>query len=98
MRISDWSSDVCSSDLAGSADFLAEPVVIERGPAREPLEHAVCHVGGGGFGIGEAEDLRRMCAVGQQPDHALRSEERGEGKECGSRGRARWTTYHSNKK
>ncbi len=45
---------------------------LERGPAGEPLEHAVRHVGGRRLGVGEAEDLRRVGAVEQQADHALR--------------------------
>ena len=57
---------------AGLADFLVERVVVERGPAREPLEHAVRHVGRGRLGVGEAEDFRRIGAVEQQADHALR--------------------------
>ena len=42
---------------AGQADFGVELFVVERGPARQPLEHAVRHVGGGRLGVGEAEDL-----------------------------------------
>src|SRR3546814_17103578 len=30
MRISDWSSDVCSSDLAGAVVFAMEAEVVER--------------------------------------------------------------------
>ena len=40
--------------------------------SRERVEHAVRHVGGGGLGEGEAEDFRRVDAVEQQADHALR--------------------------
>src|SRR3546814_8934411 len=37
MRISDWSSDVCSSDLAGRAAELNRPVLVigERGTGKE---------------------------------------------------------------
>src|SRR3546814_4296624 len=45
MRISDWSSDVCSSDL-----FVADPYV-EPGFTREPVERRVdVLIVGGGFG------------------------------------------------
>ena len=40
--------------------------------SRQRVEHAVRHVGGGGLGEGDAEDFRRVDAVEQQPDHALR--------------------------
>ena len=39
---------------------------------RQPLEHLVRHVGGGGLGEGDAEDFRRIDAAQQQVDHALR--------------------------
>src|SRR3546814_8659011 len=58
MRISDWSSDVCSSDLYG----LDEQMVSERLLERERL-------GSTGFGGGVAiphaklDDLASMCAV-----------------------------------
>src|SRR3546814_6326608 len=50
MRISDWSSDVCSSDLAGEPDVAAEPgrrrqVVVAESLAGEP------RAGGGDAGV-----------------------------------------------
>ena len=60
---------------AGQADFGVELFVVERGPARQPLEHAVRHVGGGRLGIGEAEDFRGVSAFQQQANHALRQHE-----------------------
>src|SRR3546814_12314266 len=108
MRISDWSSDVCSSDL---------PV------ARLPGEEDVVHVVGvallagvvdlvelGREGAAPADqrvDLGNLHAshhgqpVGCQ--HAqlligLRSEERRVGKECVSPCRSRWSPYPKKKK
>src|SRR3546814_19595212 len=101
MRISDWSSDVCSSDLAKGGEGLAfilfgrrgEPCELNcHGPALGPLEQqfklAVGHGrlhGGAGFGDGETE------IFGADFD---RSEERLVGKECVSTVRFRWSPYH----
>ncbi len=52
-------------------DLLVERGVGKRGPAGQPLEHLVRHVGGGGLGEGDAEDFRRIDAAQQQVDHAL---------------------------
>src|SRR3546814_13925901 len=56
MRISDWSSDVCSSDLKG-ATWLDRQAI-----AREPVA-----LGGGGFGaeVREAMDRRAEHLIGQ---------------------------------
>src|SRR3546814_17644550 len=101
MRIGDWSSDVCSSDLI----FLFDPV--ERLRALDILEPEIGIVvlrrGGCDGGYGTAEGKRGEAGA----DHsiispgvwwALRSEERRVGKECVSTCRARWSPYHSKKK
>src|SRR3546814_13955309 len=89
MRISDWSSDVCSSDLSIKYGF--------KGP-----NHAVvtaCSTGA--HALGDAarlimwEDADVMVAGGAE---AARSEERRVGKECVSTCRSRWSPYHSKKK
>src|SRR3546814_16476379 len=99
MRISDWSSDVCSSDLiagiAGHRDRGVEAVVRDglighhaqrhdAGPAREIVIRLVV--------------LRRAGAeLGGdllQRDGEDRSEERRVGKECVRTCRSRWSTYH----
>ncbi len=56
---------------AGLADRGVERVVVERDPVAERGEHPLRHVGGGGLGEGDAEDLFRRHAVEQQADHAL---------------------------
>ena len=53
-------------------DLSVEFGVAERGPAGQPLEHLVRHVGGGGLGEGDAKNFRRIDAAQQQVDHALR--------------------------
>src|SRR3546814_3319925 len=81
MRISDWSSDVCSSDLDlryAVAAFDGERFVsmIDH----DDLEFtAIIAVDGAGR-------IRYADAV--------RSEERRVGKECVSTGRSRWSPYH----
>src|SRR3546814_11466052 len=95
MRISDWSSDVCSSDLA-EAQVLQS---IERQVGEGVVDHQVIHVGVGDAGLVErllardAEGLggievlhladhRSLDALArpQDVDRLLRSEERRVGK------------------
>src|SRR3546814_17286019 len=109
MRISDWSSDVCSSDLSH----------VQRRCGR----HADCHCAvlgahsGGGAKCyrvldkpmtkmsdlrdelaGEVEtilsDAFTICTTNTAvAPHSDRSEERRGGKECVSTGRSRWSPY-----
>src|SRR3546814_18711628 len=90
MRISDWSSDVCSSDLAALAVAEADVEDDSAGghPARgdrprRPMADGVHHQFGRAFaGI---LDVR--------VEHG-RSEERRVGKECVRKCRSRWVAYH----
>src|SRR3546814_3525393 len=86
MRISDWSSDVCSSDLKS----LAEKEVNGRDLAWHTPE---------GFDIKPlytAEDVAHDPGLpGFAPfTRGVRSEERRVGKECVSTCRSRWSPYH----
>src|SRR3546814_2316396 len=85
MRISDWSSDVCSSDLRPHRpSWLASP--------REAAEHQR-----DGVGIERRRgDAGLAHRAGHTPDHAAfgRSEERRVGKECVSTCSSRWSPYH----
>src|SRR3546814_4635220 len=82
MRISDWSSDVCSSDL--STFWSACPR-----SGRSPV---------GAGRVRRRTARRAPPLTGQAPvsmDDALnRSEERRVGKECVSTCRSRWSPYH----
>src|SRR3546814_1523746 len=83
MRISDWSSDVCSSDLDITVSLAIKPtsgIRVERksiNRAGEPVQ--VQTLG------------RHDPCVGIR---ATRSEERRVGKECVSTCRSRWSPYH----
>src|SRR3546814_5175158 len=82
MRISDWSSDVCSSDLPGCSRAA-------RPPARSI--HAEC-----GECRSGREAHRDWTRMPRDPRAGLqqRSEERRVGKECVSTCRSRWSPYH----
>src|SRR3546814_2090455 len=87
MRISDWSSDVCSSDL-GRLDQQVIGLVL--------LQHIVDEVGRERH-LPPGLALARMLALDEARDHrhlAKRSEERRVGKECVSTCRSRWSPYH----
>src|SRR3546814_19164824 len=87
MRISDWSSDVCSSDLITDA-FDAIVGSAEIGVAK-PAPAAF-------RAAAEAIGLpTERCAF---VDDNARSEERRVGKECVSTCRSRWSPYHSQQK
>src|SRR3546814_1721585 len=94
MRISDWSSDVCSSDLHCPTQFGDE--------GRRRLQHsqilagASQHVrrdffrtGKTGLSPGPCGPIIPTCSTGP-----CRSEERRVGKECVSPCRSRWSPYH----
>src|SRR3546814_7911957 len=85
MRISDWSSDVCSSDLgaAGPGDIEGGAV---PGQVRRPEEEEQARRPG----PADRRDPRR----GHQQRLPVRSEERRVGKECVSTCRSRWSPYH----
>src|SRR3546814_6274349 len=83
MRISDWSSDVCSSDL--TAAIAAEPY---------PVVHSSSWPAQSGRAGGEPTPAEP--SGGGHPGHPRehRSEERRVGKECVSTCRSRWSPYH----
>src|SRR3546814_20532410 len=102
MRISDWSSDVCSSDLGDFAlDAAGEGIVVldqpfERTKALGPEQRAV----GLRYSIGQAVILVRPgdpAAVAAEAVE-LRSEARRVGKECVGTWRSRWSQSPYKKK
>src|SRR3546814_19782827 len=101
MRISDWSSDVCSSDLRvvtkGHSDPAAEHFLIGD-TAHERGRVTSHHVALGA----PAAHVLQSRRVGTLPSHASgadndRTEERRVGKERVSTCRSRWSPYHYKK-
>src|SRR3546814_5073792 len=86
MRISDWSSDVCSSDLV-TPNLIAVLVESGVGDYRAHDEIWCERLAPEDFG----RALNRDILV---PRPAGRSEERRVGKECVSTCRSRWSPYH----
>src|SRR3546814_20068985 len=111
MRISDWSSDVCSSDLlppngtvAATGGRFADAsggVALEGGPLVTPMQKL--RRGRDRYQIycepchGVLGDGNGIVAQRGFP-HPPRSEARRVGKECVSTCRSLWSPYHSKKK
>src|SRR3546814_14115249 len=106
MRISDWSSDVCSSYLAslrrgGTATILGMMPLSEKVGlsamdllSGKKLQGAI--MGGNRFpvDIPRLVDFYLRGLLDLDSIVAERSEERRVGKECGSTCRSRWSPYH----
>src|SRR3546814_19679604 len=98
MRISDWSSDVCSSDLR---DFAGEDGGLGclQGSPSIFLQHLYAGPRASAGGRGRRLRLRRKPpAASFRPGGCVergRSEERRVGNECVSPCRSRWSLYHS---
>src|SRR3546814_6068130 len=94
MRISDWSSDVCSSDLTVEQTQNTLTVLLGSIAAISLLV--------GGIGVmnimlvtvtERTREIGIRMATGARTVH-IRSEERRVGKECVSPCRSRWSPYH----
>src|SRR3546814_3215704 len=81
MRISDWSSDVCSSDLARHQTLADAARTVDRDDRRQARMHGACA-------------CHRHQAKVSAASCVKRSEERRVGKECVSTCRSRWSPYH----
>src|SRR3546814_9011296 len=90
MRISDWSSDVCSSDLAQPlrAHFPGSLDGERRSPAHRHPSRLARHRGAAQGREGDGG------GAASRPRLYLRSEARRVGKECVSTCRSRWSPYH----
>src|SRR3546814_9307919 len=94
MRISDWSSDVCSSDLPDGSTLpvrLIPATGAHRHPVTPDAPRPVVVIVPGLAVPGEFYEYfgHRLAACGFD-----RSEERRVGKECVSTCRSRWSPYH----
>src|SRR3546814_20368960 len=85
LRISDWSSDVCSSDLSVVASFECPIVLLELITTQKVLIHVKS--------VGVFHYREAVCTILS----LRRSEERRVGKECVSTCRYRWSRYHKKK-
>src|SRR3546814_15767009 len=105
MRISDWSSDVCSSDLNVSVapSPRSAAITIERATRARwdtaaaldaPVLPEVKTIDSTSSGCGSASG----GAAEALATRSQRSEERRVGQECVSTGRSRWSPYPSKKK
>src|SRR3546814_16284529 len=99
MRISDWSSDVCSSDLAEY-----EPLYADFGMGTTTWSPLASGLLTGKYNDGVPDDSRMASedyawlqrdVFGDAASRRLpRSEERRVGKECVSTCSSRWSPYH----
>src|SRR3546814_16637276 len=99
MRISDWSSDVCSSDLEHEAKLKAraeKEKTTGKKPGGKPPAPPTATPGATDQINLTDEDSRIMPVAGGGFEQAFnaRSEERRVGKECVSTRRSRWSRYH----
>src|SRR3546814_17571332 len=94
MRISDWSSDVCSSDLLSNVGITNAFATTRQGVSAEDslrqIKRDLVFLGIGAKKLTDSVEFDAMLA--------RRSEERRVGKECVSTCRSRWSPYHYKKK
>src|SRR3546814_17214206 len=91
LRISDWSSDVCSSDLAPDAACRSSVQLSNAVPAGGEAQRQGGHAEHRPPTVIRPSQLHEL--VLPQPQLG-RSEERRVGKECVSTCRYRWSPYH----
>src|SRR3546814_9429041 len=100
LRISDWSSDVCSSDLR----LGQRPQCLVRCPLRADADSDATRLSSSSPRSGPKGRIRGPCCGALGGRHRFRvraspapemtsSEERRVGQECVSTGRSRWSTY-----
>src|SRR3546814_14866844 len=105
MRISDWSSDVCSSDLREGRGYR----IMANAVVNVVEQRAIVNLVGPGAALAmdaasEAKaaaaqaDATRDSVLISAAAKGARSEERRVGKECVSTCRSRWSPYHKKKK
>src|SRR3546814_13471962 len=106
MRISDWSSDVCSSDLGHRKDptsfylddfpnYVLEEVSAVEGKSSTQLRNELFHFADSAYADKWLNTAIPYWNVDVLRDfmQTSRSEERRVGKECGNTGRSRWSPY-----
>src|SRR3546814_1647412 len=93
MRISDWSSDVCSSDLARWIDVFCEAGASSEDEARRILRAGADRGLGMRMHAGQLAESGAVRLAVELGAANARSEERRVGKECVSTCRSRWSPY-----
>src|SRR3546814_4057593 len=98
MRISDWSSDVCSSDLMGIPLIAAHMTAFWYSQSSN-VTPPVCMAAFAGSAIAGAHPYKTGFQAMRFSSYLyvmpfMRSEERRVGKECVSTCRSRWSPYH----
>src|SRR3546814_13660584 len=106
MRISDWSSDVCSSDLdskVAACGLFVLGIILALGASLASIATApkmMAPLGNAaGYWLTVQDDGERLLRDIEDQEDAIadgmkRSEERRVGKECGRTCRSRWSPYH----
>src|SRR3546814_11596729 len=99
MRISDWSSDVCSSDLGEFEERLKGVLdEVKAGDGNIILfideMHTLIGAGKSEGAMDASNLLKPALARGELHCVGARSEERRVGKECVSTCRSGWSAYH----
>src|SRR3546814_11227397 len=107
MRISDWSSDVCSSDLfrqlsgtdlPANGDARGYPVGHDNPPWQRERQDGNAVRPLRGYAASRSSSATGTCATTACPSSASRSEERRCGKGCVRPCKSRWSAYHYKKK
>src|SRR3546814_16560166 len=96
MRISDWSSDVCSSDLGARRQEQVSDYAYRLYRRLHGEDGALPDYFVDAQTLAPEDHLVMQAAVQKYIDS--RSEERRVGQECVSTCRSRWSTYHAKKK
>src|SRR3546814_11519454 len=97
MRMSDWSSDVCSSDLRACPNSMVSPTFVPDlcHAALDLLldgETGIWHLANAGA-LSWHEFATKVADGAGYDTSLVRSEERRVGKECVSTCRSRWSPY-----
>src|SRR3546814_5666201 len=99
MRISDWSSDVCSSDLGRELDELHQRVLRHDASLADPVPPALRAIGGRPTQLPpEIAGRAHGPFVGREAALDRRSEERRGGQGCVRPCRSRWSPDTSKQK
>src|SRR3546814_10921531 len=98
MRSSDWSSDVCSSDLLKVPQLGLAPfdTAANKWVFSVPQSYGVMYRAI--FEEMKKRDIKKIAYIGFSDAQGERSEERRVGNECVSTCRSRWSPYHYKEK